>query len=384
MTRHRRGHGEGTIQQLPSGNWRAQVSLEGRRISSPVLKTKRDCQSWIRKTTGQIEKGLTFDATRLAYGEFLEQWLKSTTLRANTSSQYRQVAKQYILPGLARVKLANLNAQHIQSLYNRLREPGETQASDWVLVKVHAIVHGSLEYAVETGLLSRNPAAGVIPPRAPDYEMLFYDHDQVNRLLMAARGDRFEALIYLAVTTGMREMELLGLQWSDVDWQNGIISVRRQLMRKRTGESIFGALKTEKARRQVALGEQSLRCLSEHYSRQILDKQLAGPTWIDHNLVFANTRGGPVHQRNMLERVWRPLVEKAGLPYIRFHDLRHTAASLMLAAGIPINVVSRRLGHSRPSITLDIYGHLMPHAQEQAAQMMDELVTPVMVEIENP
>ncbi len=183
-----------------------------------------------------------------------------------------------------------------------------------------------------------------------------------------------EALLHLAASTGMRQMEILGLKWSDLDWIKKTLKVERQLVR---GEGVqFSQPKTRHGRRIVVLGDRTIENLRRQYDRQNGARRKFGESWSKHGLIFTSANGSPIHFR-VLMRYFKNLLKAAGLPEIRFHDLRHTAASQMLNHGIPVIVVSRRLGHARPSITLDIYGHLIPGMQEEAALMIDDLITPV-------
>jgi integrase len=214
-------------------------------------------------------------------------------------------------------------------------------------------------------------------PRIPEKEMKILDEDQVTQFLIAAKGSRYEALLHLAVTTGMRQMELLGLKWEDLDWNEQTIRVERQLERPRGEGTRFSAPKTRHGRQTLTLGRNSLAVLAEHRTRQRSAKEDLRDQWTENGLIFPNSIGGAMDPRNLL-RDFKKLVRQAGLPDIRFHDLRNTCASLLLnLLRVPVIEVSRRLGHSRASITLDIYGHLIPGMQTHAAQLIDDLVSPV-------
>ncbi len=172
------------------------------------------------------------------------------------------------------------------------------------------------------------------------------------------------------------------MKWTDLDWVRQSLKVERQLLRP-DGDGIeFSSPKTSYGKRSLALGRKTIDVLRTHNGRQQAERLAAGDKWVENGLIFANSLGGPIHPRNLL-RNFKQLLRDAGLPAIRFHDLRHTAASLMLNAGIPVIVVSRRLGHARASITLDVYGHLIPSLQAEAAEKIDELVTPVAVEFDH-
>ena len=318
---------------------------------------------------------MTFTSTQLSLGEFCIRWLisKKSSLKNNTWSQYDHTLKNFILPILGNVKIRDLRPDHIQSLYDDLLANG---IGIYTVLKIHDILHSALSHASDTKLIQHNPANSIILPKEPESEMKILDESQVSQMLITAQGNRLEALYYLALTTGMRQSEILGLKWIDIDWQNQTLRIERQLVRPKGSEVIFAPPKTKFGKRTVKIGEKSISILRNHDIRQNQERIISGDRWIDKGLLFTTRIGTPIHARNLI-RYFKKLLNEAGLPEIRFHDLRHTAASIMLNNGIPVIVVSRRLGHSKPSITLDVYGHLIPSMDEYAAQRMDELVTPV-------
>jgi len=374
MTKKYRGHGEGSIHQRSSGKWRAQITLDGRRLSFTANK-RSECQEWIYKTISQIDGGMTFANAKMTFGEYMTSWLNSrkASLRETTWTHYEQVTRYYITPFLGHIKITELKPDQIQSLYNRLLAQG---VGTYTVIKIHTVLHSALSYAVKTGAIRQNPASSTLPPKEPVKEMKIYIESQISQMLVAAKGNRLEALYHLAVATGMRQMELLGLKWADLDWINQNIKVERQLERP-DGKGIrFAPPKTKFGKRILALGTKTTEVIRDHYEHQHIERLTAGKKWTEHGLIFTNRLGGPIHPRNLL-RDFKDLLKDAGLPEIRFHDLRHTSASLMLNRGIPLIVASRRLGHARPSITLDVYGHLIPAMQIEAAELIDELITPV-------
>jgi len=219
----------------------------------------------------------------------------------------------------------------------------------------------------------RNVAELVTPPRAPRYEMQVLDVKQSRALLRAADGDRLEALYVLALTTGMRQGELLALRWRDVDFQSAALSVRGSLSRSSAGLTVVEP-KTAGSRRHIPLGTIAVDALRRHRVSQAAERLLRGPGWMDNDLVFANEVGKPIEASNLRRRSFEPLLKKAGVPRIRFHDLRHSAATLLLSQGSHPKVVSERLGHSRVSITLDLYSHVTPTLQREAALAFDALM----------
>jgi integrase len=369
----KRANNEGTIFKRPNGRWRAQVTIDGRRLSH-TGNTKEECAQWLRKMQGQVEKGMTYQGANTILKDFFEEWLKTikNSLRENSWEYYRYAIEKYAIPGLGRYKLKDLKTAHIQHLYNSLIDKG---VGAHTVIKLHAILHKALAYTVATGMVGYNPASAAVPPKNPHTEMQIYDESQVSSLLIAAKGTRLEALLHLAIATGMRQMELLGLMWTDLDWVKQSISVQRQLTRS----GGFASPKTRFGIRIIALGDRTIEVLRAHLERQQFERQFFEKGWKETGLIFTNLHGSPMDPRNLV-RDYRKIQRDAGLPEIRFHDLRHTAASLMLNKGVSPLIVSRRLGHSRPSITLDIYGHLIPSLQEEAARMIDEIITPVEIE----
>jgi integrase len=370
--RKKRSKQEGSLHQLPSGSWRAQVYLDGQRISH-TERTKHDAQDWLRKTQEKVKIGIDLKGAQITLEEFLAQWMtaKSTIRRRTTRTQYQITIRIHILPALGKIKLIDLRPEQIQKLYNTKLTEG---LGPRMVEIIHSVLHGCLEHALKLGLISRNPTNATTPPRAESAEMRFYDEAQVSQFLSASQGERLEALYFLEIATGLRQSELLGLKWADIDWNRRSISIKRQLSRFKK-EGYFTLPKTKAGRRMIILGANILEKLRQHWKAQQLERQFAGQRWQENDLVFPSTIGSPCDQGN-LYRDFRRIVVKAGLPPIRFHDLRHTAASLMLNHNIPPIVVSRRLGHYKASFTLDIYGHLIPEMQDEAADLMDELIFP--------
>lgn len=377
----KRGNSEGTIHKLPSGSWRAQVSLEGRRLSH-TSKTRQEAQQWIKEISRQIDGGLRSASLDIMVTDYMDEWLNGikVTNQKNSSAQYEQITRDYINPYIGSKRLRDLRTNDVQNLYNKLAGDG---IGVYAISKVHTVLHSALQQAVKAGMLHQNPATNAKPPKKPAHEMRVLTENQVRQLLISAQGHRWEALFHLAVVTGMRQMELLGLKWSDLDWEKGVIRVERQLSRDSHSGATFASPKTNFGKRAVILGEKTLDLLRAHREKQQVLAGDAGEKWIDYGLIFTTSWGTPINHRN-LTREYKNLLRLAGLPDIRFHDLRHTAASLMLNNNVAPIVVSRRLGHAKASITLDIYGHLIPGMQEEAARKMDNLVTPIPIQPSAP
>jgi integrase len=374
----RRGNREGTITQRTNGSWRAQIFLDGKRLSH-TSKTRRECQDWLKKISGDFDAGISINGSQQTLQGYLESWLTSIqkSIRPTTLYQYRMTCRRYIYPILGSIKLCNLHPELIQRLYANNLDSGIGARTVRI---IHAVLHSAFEKALKLGILGRNPVDATTPPRVESKEMRIYDENQVNQLLLAARGNKNEALYHLAIATGLRQSELLGLKWSDLDWQKRTLSIQRQLKRNGKKDDLFSQPKTKNGRRVIILGSITIDKFREHWDRQNMERLFAGERYQDNDLIFPTPIGTPKNQSNLF-REFKQFIRSAGLPEIRFHDLRHTAASLLLNHNIAPIIVSRRLGHYKVSMTLDTYGHLIPEFQNEAAELIDSLITPVEVEL---
>jgi integrase len=219
--------------------------------------------------------------------------------------------------------------------------------------------------------VQRNVADTVTPPKPAQKEICALSVGDTRRLLEAAGGDRLEALYVLAVHTGMRQGEMLALRWQDVDMENAIVSVSRTLTRS-GGRVVFGEPKTKKSRRSIRLTSQAVEALRSHPERQLRDMEIIGDCYQDQGLVFATDTGGPINPSNLRQRNFAPLLKRAGLPHMRFHDLRHTCATLLLSRGVHPKFVQELLGHATIAITLDTYSHVMPSMGDATARAMED------------
>lgn len=229
--------------------------------------------------------------------------------------------------------------------------------------------------ALRWQLVVRNVCDAVDPPRVPKKEMQALTGEQAQQFLEAAQGDSLEALYVLALTTGMRRGELLGLKWTDLDLALGILQVKRTMSRLANKGFTVSEPKTAKSRRKIHLTQLAIEALKRHRIRQNEARLAAGPAWDEQGWVFCNTIGRPLEAGNMLRRSFRPILIKAGLPMIRFHDLRHSAASLLLSLGVHAKIVQELLGHSQIGLTLDTYSHVLPSLQEEAVSRLNTLLS---------
>ncbi len=367
----RRGNKEGSIFARPDGSWRAMVSINGRRLSKS-FKTQRECREWVKQTSAQVEDGLTIQGARTTLADYLVYWLETAkpTVRPKTFLQYRQIARQYIVPDLGPCKLKDLQPDHVQGLYTHLLKAGVGVRT---VRLAHAVLHRALGRALRWGLVRRNVCDAVDKPKANPVEMKTLNVEQVQAFLAAADSHRLKALFHLAIHSGLRQGELLGLRWSDLEWQTGQLQIQRQVQRLAGQGFVFSEPKTAAGRRSITLDPNTLLILRAHSKCQKEERLRMGGRWQEQGIMFTSTIGTPLDQRNVL-REFRGVLTKAGLPQIRFHDLRHTAATLLLELGIHPKVVQEILGHSSISVTMDTYSHVAPKLQREAMQRVAELL----------
>ncbi|MBT3391641.1 MAG: site-specific integrase [Chloroflexi bacterium] len=379
MAKKIRGRNEGSIHQRSNGTWRVQIYLDGKRTGK-TFKTKAEAQNWLQEMQYQLRRGFDLEGSQITLGEYLQQWLdaKSVSARETTIYQYRLQVKNHIIPYLGDVPLQDLHLARIERFYTELIASGVGVRT---VRYVHGVLHRALEKAMQYDLVIRNPAHGAAQPKYAHKEMTVLDEYQVPQFLIAARGSSYEALYHVAIKTGMRQGEMFGLKWTDLQWQSGTLLVQRQIKRVPGSGWQFAEPKTNAGRRTIRLGEGTLQALRIHRERQERQKKGANGGWKEHGLIFPNSVGTPGDPSNLRKDFLR-ILQSAMLPKLRFHDLRHTAASLMLNNGVPPIVVSRILGHAKPSTTMDIYGHLLSNMQGEAARIMDELVTPIVIGME--
>jgi integrase len=235
---------------------------------------------------------------------------------------------------------------------------------------VHRVLHGAFAQAVRWHLIPRNPCDGAQKPRVARVEMNVWTPVEADAFLLATREHRMHALYVLALTTGMRQGELLGLNWAAIDLNTGTLAVRRALQWQRGNGLVFTEPKTARSRRKIHLSQTALAALRAHKDRQKFERHAADLAWTTHDLVVCDAVGEPLSPTNETKRFQRA-VAAAGLPAIRFHDLRHTAATILLAKGVHVKLVSEMLGHSTITLTLDTYSHVIPAMHGDAAAAMD-------------
>jgi integrase len=370
----KRAQNEGSIYQRQGGLWIAQVSIQGHRVSK-YFKSQREGLDWLQEMRNQMQAGLTMTGAQMPLSEYLEQWLGTirASIKSKTLQQYTQIVHGHIVPHLGKLKLKDVRPDQIQALYNLKLDAGTSART---VIIIHAVLHKALKQALKLGMIVRNPTDAVTRPRYRRKEMNTLTDDQARSFLSAALATRYDSLFFLALHTGMRESELLGLKWADLDWNTRHLQVKRQIQRIPGGGLSFAPPKTEAGRRVIDLSHGAIKKLRTQIERVNLNRQIAGDKWQENDLIFPTRIGTTMHPTSMYKD-FKALLKQASLPNIRFHDLRHTTATIMLQQGVHPKIVQERLGHADISMTLNTYSHVLPSMQEEAAEKLDEILVPM-------
>jgi integrase len=359
----RRSQGEGTLFQRKDGLWRAAIVLPDGQRRFKTSKSQKVVRDWLQAQRQSVRDQLWVADDKLTLGEFLTRYLAdiaASTVRPRTLESYTWLVHNHIQPALGDVRLTNLMAQRVQGFYSERLQAG---LSATTVLHIHNFLHKALEQAVRWGLVPRNVTDLVDPPRSKRRQPTVWSAEQARRFLEKAKSHRLYALYVLALFTGMRQGELLGLQFDDIDWETSTINVQHSLQTLSGKPQLLAAPKTEKSRRRVSLPEAARLALERHVKLQAGKK----------GYVFVSQVGTPLLPHSVID-TFKRLIEEAGVPDIRFHDMRHTCATLHLLAGTNPKVVQDLLGHSTITLTLDTYSHILPGIQEDAAKRMDRLL----------
>jgi integrase len=369
----RRGRGEGCVEHLPSGKFRAILALTPgpagkRRRLTGVFSTKRAALTWLRARQSEQAQGSLPDSSDYTVATWLDRWLamKKGKVDPKTWLPYEQHCRLHIKPRIGTKPLVKLSALDVEGLYVAMKEAGEPASKQR---KVGGTLRSAFNDAVRLGLLHRNVATAVRLPASAAKRMQVLDADQARRLLEAVRGDRLEGVYHLSLDAGLRQGEILGLHWSEVDLKKGLVTVVQSLQE---GAATFRLKEPKSAagRRRVPITKETAAVLTAH--KQALKAEgrdvVSGP-------VFVTVDGGWVTKSSFLSSSFRPLLKRARLPRIRPHDQRHTSATLLLQAGVSVKVVSERLGHADIALTLRTYTHVLPDMQEGAVALMSKILS---------
>lgn len=344
-----------------------------RRRSRSGFKTQREATRAMREAMRAVELGVTAPGETPSLAAFVVEWLagRRASLRPSTWASYKDVLEGRVVPRLGALRLDRVTAKHVADMLVDLtehggRDPRRGPGLSAKTVRYTLSVLGfALADAVKRGLIPKNPVQHVDQPRAAKKEMRWCNVDEARTFLNYTADDRFSALWILALTTGMRRGELLGLKWDDIDFHAGRLAVRRTLVTVEY-RITWSEPKTAASRRVVALDPATIAALRQHGARQLEERMAIGAGYLDEKIVFAAVAREPLHPDTVTKHFDR-LVARAGVPKIRLHDLRHTAATLMLEQGVPLKAVTERLGHSSTQITSDVYQHVGEQMQDDAA-----------------
>jgi len=347
-----------------------------------VKGTKKDAEKRLAEILHQLDNGTFMKPSKTTLGEYLEMWLRDyvwPNLAPRTAEGYESIIHRHVAPALGNIPLTQLKPDHLQRYYSAKlsggRYDGKGALSQTTVSHHHTCIHRALKMAFKWGLISRNPADAITPPRPQRSDMHTMNEDDLHTFLEAAQKTPYSVLFYQALFTGMRRSELLALRWCDVDLLLCQVYITRTLHHLRTGEVVFGAPKTAKGRRMVSLSPSAAMLLKEHKDKQAAQRAILGIPLKDDDLVFSDIEGKPLLP-DTVSHVWAKLVKRIGLEGIRLHDARHTHASIMLKQGVHPKVVQERLGHATISTTLDLYSHVTPGLQRAAAEGFDKMVSP--------
>jgi integrase len=379
----KRSQHKGSIYQRADSRWAAAINLgwqNGQRHRKYLYGTTRgEVQEKLIKVLRDQQLGLPVAPERQTVGQFLDRWLEDSakpSVRPKTFESYQQLVKLYLAPDLGRFGLSKLSPQAVQRFLNDRLASG---LSARTVQYTHAVLRHALNQALRWGLVARNVATLVSPPQVRRPEIQPFSPEQTQVFLKAIEGDRLEALYAAAVAIGLRQGEAFGLRWPDLDLDAGTLAVRYSLQRIQ-GVPTFVEPKTPRSRRTINLPAVAIAALRRHQARQEQERIWAGSRWQEWGLVFCTTIGTPLDPPAVLKG-FQKLLKAAGLPKLRFHDLRHTCATLLLAQGVHPRLVMDILGHSQISLTLNTYSHIMPVMQREVAAKMDEILSPVAVKM---
>jgi len=337
--------------------------------------TKRAAEKRLAELLHQLDNGIFTKPGKTTLADYLKQWLKDycwANLAPRTAEGYESIVHCHLIPSLGQIPLTQLKPEHLQHVYS---DKLAAELSHRTVRYIHVTLHKALQDAVRLGIIVRNPADAVKPPKVQRHEMHTMNESDIHIFLEFAKSTPYYALFYLVLFTGMRRSELLALRWSDIDLILCQLSVTRALHQLRDGSLIFRQPKTAKGCRLISLSPSTAIVLRQHREQQEKTRQVLGLTLTDDYLVFCKVDGKPLLP-NTVSHAWTKLARRTGLKGIRLHDARHTHASLMLKQGVHPKIVQERLGHASIQITLDTYSHVAPGLQQAAANRFDDIVLP--------
>ena len=348
--------------------------------------TKKQAEELLIKLLSDLQRGTYVAPNDMTLSELLDRWMEvhgKQNLAKTTYAIYASHISNHLKPELGMIQVAKLKAFHLQQFYSKKLEGGRADQKDGGLSPksvggIHKVVSSALKAAVTWELVAKNVAESISPPRVPETPQQTWTADNAQTFLRSISKHRLHPLYVLAIVTGMRRGEILGLRWQDIDWDKSTIHIVQSMVATPEGPIITDT-KTSSGKRSVVIYDGLLALLKEHrekyFEEAVLRGSRAGEAERSSQLVFTSERGTPLNPRNLLRHL-QSACERAGVPKIPFHALRHTHATIMLKNGVHPKIVSERLGHSRVGITLDIYSHVLPGMQAEAASLAEQAVLP--------
>lgn len=346
-------------------------AVTGKRIyhNKTIHGSKKDANSYITEISYQVNTNTYIEPSKQTLTEYLNDWLETAAkprLSLKTFVGYDNMLRTHIMPTLGHCQISKLTPLDIQRVFNNMQGKGLTRSTEYTRI----ILRNALQQAVKWRILAQNPAQDIeLAPRRKK-EMSVLTKAQAIKLLEVSKNNKWGLLFELLLVTGLRPSEALGLKWSDIT--DGKISVQRGLIRVKDIWQLKEP-KTPRSRRVVPLPVSTYKALRV-YRKQQLEQRLAAVSYNDMDLIFASDNGEPLHGDYILKRFFHPLLKKAELPKIRLYDLRHTCATLLLAAGTNPKIVSERLGHASITLTLDTYSHVLPDMQQEAVYTLEKML----------
>ena len=369
----KRANGEGTIRKRSDNCWEARYSVDGKRHSL-FAKSQKEARKVLTEVMSTIDNGEYLEETEMSVAQWMQTWTRDFlgSVKIGTKEGYEAVVKNHIIPCLGSIRMKDLQLLTVQRFVNRLSEKGMNPKT---VKNVHGILHRGLQMAVRIGYLKKNPSDGIILPRIEQEEVHPLDKPELSKLLKSIQGHEHEVLINTAIFTGMRSGELLGLTWDCVDFDRGVIYVKKQLLQSRKKEDgfRFGTPKNGKGR-VIMPAPFLMKMLKRHKTVQASRKLALGPAWNDGdfpNLVFTHPDGSHLSQASVWKILYK-MLKNADLPHYRFHDLRHTYVVTSIHAGDDPKAVSTNAGHYSVAFTLDRYGHFMDSMRKESSERMEQ------------
>ena len=376
----KRANNEGTIRQRPNGRWEARFTVgTNPGTGTPIRKsiygdTQEEVRKALQKACTAVDEGIYTEPSKLTVKKWLDIYLEEYTgnLKMYSLRNYKAQMNNHVIPAIGAIKLSALSVHTIQSMYNRLHK----KLSAKTLRNIHGILHRALKQAVLLGYLRVNPSDACTLPRVVRKEIHPLADDEIKRFLEAIKGHRHENLFLVDLFTGMRQGEILGLQWSCVDFENGTISIDKQLYQPpKGGTYTFETLKNNKSRA-LTPAPFVMQALKAERVKQNQRRLLAGEVWDEGmlpGLVFTNELGGHLAHGTVYNQ-FKAVVRQCGVPSVRFHDLRHSFAVASLRSGDDVKTVQENMGHHTAAFTLDNYGHVTEQMKRESANRMEAFI----------